>query len=151
MPWIESLVADKQRLIADPDLTLEQKVVGLLLCVAQGKKSEIDRRIQGPVLSFLQLNLLHALSKAPGGNLSVGELRRTMVDDSPNVSRTLNKLVELGLVRKDRSREDQRSVHVSITEAGERAHEEGDARLLDMSTGLEEPELKQLFDLLVKL
>ena len=144
-------MANKQLLLANPELTLEQKVVGLLLCIAQEMRGEIDRRIQGPVVSFLQLNLLHALSKAPDGRLTVGELKRLMVDESPNVSRTLNKLVELGLVEKDRCTEDQRTVHVSITEAGDRAHEEADARLMDLTTGLEEPELKQLFELLSKL
>lgn len=144
-------MADKSLVIQSPDMSLEQKVIGLVLCIAQEKKVEIDRALEGTVQSLLQLNLLHALSKAEDGRRTVGQLKSVMVDDSPNVSRALGKLVELGLVEKSRSAEDQRTVHVCLTRAGERAHEEGDARLLDLSTGLAEPELKQLFDLLVKL
>ena len=145
-------MANKDLVIHSPEMTLEQKVVALLLCIAQEKKGEIDRALGGPVQSLLQLNLLHALSKAPGGTLTVGQLKHLMIDDSPNVSRTLGKLEKLGLVEKTRSDEDQRTVHVRITDAGHRAHEEGDHRMLDLAgTNLEEPELKQLLDLLVKL
>jgi DNA-binding MarR family transcriptional regulator len=144
-------LADKSLVIHSPDMSLEQKVVALLLCIAQEKKVEIERALDGAVQSLLQLNLLHALSKAEDGCLTVGQLRSVMVDESPNVSRTLNKLVQLGLVRKERSTRDQRTVYVWLTEAGARAHEEGDARLLQLSTGLERGELKQLFELLVKL
>ena len=144
-------MAKKSLVIAAPDMSLDQKVVALLLCIAQEKKGEIDRALEGTLQSMLQLNLLHALSKAPEKRLTVGQLKQVMVEDSPNVSRTLNKLAERGLVEKTRSADDQRTVHVSITRAGERAHTEGDARLMNLSTGLAQRELKQLFELLTKL
>jgi len=138
-------------IIDSPDLTLEQKVINLILCVALDKKREIDCALEGVLQSFLQLKLLHCLAHAEGGRLTVGELRSRMEERSPNVSRTLNKLADLGFVAKVRCTEDQRTVHVSITEAGRRAHEEGDARLTEVTTRLDEDELKRLFDLLVKL
>ena len=142
----------KRSLVVDaPDMTFDQKVIALLMCIAQEKKVEIERAIEGTVQSFLQLKLLHSLAEAPDGRLTVGQLRSRMVERAANVSRTLNKLGELGLIEKVRCTRDQRSVYVSITEAGRIAHEEGDASLTDLSTGLEEGELKQLFDLLVKL
>ena len=139
-------------LIADAsDLSLDQKVMALLICVAQEKKAEASRLLGGTVLSLLQLNLLHALSKAPGKSLTVNQLRELMVEDSPNVSRTLNKLAEQGLVEKTRSAEDQRTVFVSITDAGEQAHIAADERLEVFSTGLSERDLRTLYRLLVKL
>jgi len=126
-------------------------VLALLVCSAQEIRAEIDRLLGGTVQSFLQLNLLHALANAPERRLTVGQLRSVLVDERPNVSRALNKLVELGLVEKTRSETDQRTVYVSITEAGERAHVEGDARLAALRIDLDEPDLKQLFELLVKL
>jgi MarR family transcriptional regulator, organic hydroperoxide resistance regulator len=142
----------KRSLVVDaPDMTFDQKVIALLMCIAQEKKVEIEQAIEGTVQSFLQLKLLHSLAEAPEGRLTVGQLRSRMVERAANVSRTLNKLSELGLIEKVRSTKDQRTVHVSITEAGRIAHEEGDASLTDLSTGLEAGELKQLFDLLVKL
>jgi len=145
------MAKNRSTIIHSPDLSLEQKVLNLILCVALDKKREIDRRLEGVLQSFLQLKLLHSLAHTPDGRLTVGELRSLMDERSPNVSRTLNKLADLGLVEKVRSTEDQRTVHVSITEAGRLAHEEGDARLMELSTGLDEDELKRLFDLLVKL
>jgi DNA-binding MarR family transcriptional regulator len=144
-------MANKTLIVESPDLTTEQKVLGLLLCLAQEKKAEIDRRLRGTLPSFMQLNLLHALSKAPGGRLKVNQLKSALADDSPNVSRALNKLVEMGLARKVRSEQDQRAVYVSITRSGHRAHEEGDVKLMDLSMGLSERELEQLYELLAKL
>src|SRR5499426_1743530 len=144
-------MSNRTLVIDAPEMTLDQKVIALLMCVAQEKKVEIERAIEGTVQSFLQLKLLHSLAQAPGGRLTVGQLRSLMVERTANVSRTLNKLSDLGLIEKLRSTEDQRTVHVSITEAGRIAHDEGDASLLDLSTGLEQGELKRLFDLLVKL
>jgi DNA-binding MarR family transcriptional regulator len=144
-------MSNRSLVIEAHDLTFDQKVIALLMCVAQEKKVEIERAIEGTVQSFLQLKLLHSLAEAPEGRLTVGQLRSLMVERTANVSRTLNKLAELGLIEKVRSTVDQRTVYVSITEAGRVAHEEGDASLLDLSTGLEPGELKQLFDLLVKL
>ena len=74
-----------------------------------------------------------------------------MVEDSPNVSRTLTKLADQGFVTKERSAEDQRTVFVSITRSGEAAHRKGDRRLMDMSTGLGKKDLEQLYKLLLKL
>lgn len=150
-PRREVPVANKSLVIHSTEMTLEQKVIALLLCIAQEKKVEIERALDGAVQSLLQLNLLHALDRAPERRMTVGQLKDVMVDESPNVSRTVGKLADLGLVEKDRSPEDQRTVHVTLTPQGARAHEEGDARLLDLSTGLGEAELKRLFDLLVKL
>src|SRR5262245_4974167 len=144
-------MSNRTLVIDAPEMTLDQKVIALLMCIAQEKKVEIERAIEGKVQSFLQLKLLHSLAQAPGGRLTVGQLRRRMVERTPNVSRTLNKLAELGLIEKVRNTQDQRTVHVSITEAGRIAHEEGDANLMDLTTGLEEGELKRLFDLLVRL
>ncbi len=155
IPWNlnrSPAVANKALVIRSPDLTLEQKVVALLMCIAQEKKVVIERSLDGAkVQSLLQLNLLHTLSRAPEGTLTVGQLKGLMVDESPNVSRAVSKLTELGLVEKHRSPEDQRTVHVTITRAGERAHVEGDEQLDGFTIGLTKAETRQLFDLLSKL
>ncbi|MFT5442615.1 MAG: DNA-binding MarR family transcriptional regulator [Myxococcota bacterium] len=144
-------MANKSLVINAEGATLEQKVVGLMMCLAQEKRIEIERLLEGKVGSLLQLNLLHTLAAGPEEGVTVGQLKAFMVDESPNVSRTVSKLAQMGLVRKVRSSQDQRTVQVSITEAGKHAHEEGDAGLTDLSTNLSAPELKQLFDLLVKI
>ena len=147
-------VANKSLIIDDPELTLDQKVAALLGCVAMEQKSRIEQILGQRQLSFLQLNLLHALSRTDDGTMTVSGLKAAMVDDNPNVSRTLNKMVDAGLITKRRSEEDQRTVFVSITEKGERAHREADAALLEAGvegTGLDRKEQLQLYHLLKKL
>ena len=81
-------MGNKTLVIRAHDMTLDQKVIALLMCIALEKKVEIERALEGTVQSFLQLKLLHSLAEAPGGRLTVGKLRSLMVEKSPNVSRT---------------------------------------------------------------
>ncbi|MCK0069161.1 MarR family winged helix-turn-helix transcriptional regulator [Kordiimonas laminariae] len=143
-------MANKQ-LIIDADMSVEHKVMGLLACIAQEKKSEMERLLKPSGLSILQLSILHSLSFAPKKTLTVSDLKATLVDDNPNVSRTLNKLVEAGLVIKLRSEQDQRTVYVSITDAGEKAHTDADQLLLNQRIDLPENEMNALYEILKKL
>jgi len=144
-------VANKALIIDNPDMTLDQKVVALLSCIAQEKKSDIDRSLAECNLSYLQLNLLHTLSKSESGTLTVNQLKAAMIEDNPNVSRTLNKMVDMGLITKTRSDEDQRTVYVKITSKGEEMHELGDDCLGHLTSGLSPKDQKNLFALLQKL
>ena len=143
-------MANKE-LIIDSDLSTEHKVLALLACIAQEQKVEMSRRIKHTELSLLQLQLLHTLATVPTGCLTVNQLKQAMIDDSSNVSRALNKLMDKGYIVKERSREDQRTVFITITPAGHQAHEDADKELLTMSLGLSDDELSQLYGLLLKL
>lgn len=137
--------------IIESELSTEHKVTALMLCIAQEKKVEITRLIQHTNLSILQLNILHSLSKSPEGHLTVNQIKQLMIDESPNVSRALNKLVDSGYIKKQRSEQDQRIVHIHITSEGEQAHVDADSSLLTMELGLSASEAEDLYRLLVKL
>jgi len=139
-------------LIQHLDVDIEHKALTLLACVAQESKVAMERLIQstGVPLSLLQLNILHALDMSPVGQLTVNQLKSVLLDETPNVSRTLNKLVDLGLVTKVRSSEDQRVVFVSITATGKTAHNDADQALLTYESPLNKQESQQLLDLLSK-
>lgn len=142
----------KKHLILQSDLSTENKVMMLIGCIAQEQKVMLERLLEPVGLSVLQSSILHALDYGPEEGLTVGDLKARMLDDNPNVSRTLNLLVERGLVVKRRSAEDQRVVHVAITEAGRRAHRAGDAAAAaEMGLDLDEAELEQLYGLLARL
>ncbi|GLO62468.1 hypothetical protein MACH09_29760 [Vibrio sp. MACH09] len=144
-------MANKKAII-DADLSVETKLIGLLTCIGQEFKSEIARRLTPMNISMIQLNILHALSFAPEQCLTVNQIKQTMIDDSPNVSRALNKLMAAGLIEKQRSSEDQRIVYIHLTEQGSNAHIDADKQLLDMKiNGLTEEESKQLYDLIKKI
>ena len=100
---------------------------------------------------MVQLMLLHSLSHSPDKTLTVNQLKQTMVDESPNVSRALNKLSDKGYIIKNRCKEDQRTVFISITTEGEKAHTDGDNCLMGMSLNLEQQELEQLYKILLKI
>ncbi len=66
-----------------------------------------------------QLWTLHEVAQADG--LSVGELAMRMRVHQTTVSNLLNRLDASGLVRKERSADDQRIVHVYLSAAGRKA------------------------------
>ena len=83
----------------------------------------------------------------------VNQIKNLMFDESPNVSRSLNKLVDAGYVMKQRSEKDLRIVHIHITEEGHQIHLNADAALLSMDGDmtLSDQEAEQLYKLLAKL
>ncbi|MGF1732548.1 MarR family winged helix-turn-helix transcriptional regulator [Photobacterium kasasachensis] len=144
-------MANKKAII-DADMSIESKVIGLITCIGQEYKSEMARRLAPMNLSMTQLNILHALSFAPDHCLTVNQIKQAMIDDSPNVSRALNKLMDAGLIEKQRSTQDQRIVHIHLTAEGAQAHVDADKQLLDMNVeGLTKDEVEQLFDLIKKI
>ncbi|MGH0001170.1 MarR family winged helix-turn-helix transcriptional regulator [Pseudovibrio ascidiaceicola] len=139
-------------IIIKSDLEIEHKAMALLMCAAQEHKAEMERLISGQNLSLLQLTILHGLDKSQTGTLTVGQLKSIMIDDSPNVSRTLNKLVAQGYIAKERSKEDQRTVFISITDDGRMAHRVADEELLKMGpSSLTKDDYQKLYELLLKL
>ncbi len=129
----------------------EVKTLTLIACIAQEQKVEMTRRINHTGLSLTQLQMLHILSEGPDEGMTVNQLKEQMIDDSPNASRAVNKLVQAEYALKNRSEVDQRIVYVQITESGAKAHIECDQLLMDMSLGLSESETEQLYQLLAKV
>lgn len=143
-------MANKQ-LIIDADLPVEQKVMGLIMCLAQENQADIARLLKPLDISFLQLNLLHALDYSQQDELTVKQLKGTLVEDSPNVSRALNKLVDKKLITKRRCNEDQRTVYIKITEQGKVMHKAGDKQLMDIQSTNSNVDHQLLFELLKQM
>ncbi len=110
-----------KKVITGSAMSKEFKVLGLITCIAQEFKGFINRELKSSTLNLTQLNILSALHSAPDDRLTVGEVKDAMVDDMPNISRTLNKLMDKGYVEKVRSATDQRVVHVHLTHEGHKA------------------------------
>jgi len=137
--------------IIESDLSLEEKVISLMKCVAQELKIREERKISGLNVSGAQLKLLEALDGSPGGVLTVGQLKSKMPDDYPNVTRALNKLKNADLITKKRSTKDERVVNVTVTVFGRQICRTAKDALTGISTNLSNSELKQLYDLLQKM
>jgi DNA-binding MarR family transcriptional regulator len=69
-------------------------------------------------LSLQQFNALSILDGQPNKTATVNLIKERLIDRMPNVSRLLNKLMEKGLVEKQRDTSDQRVVYIKITQTG---------------------------------
>ncbi|MBC7654939.1 MAG: MarR family transcriptional regulator [Oligoflexus sp.] len=69
-------------------------------------------------LSLQQFNALSILDGQPNKTAFVNLIKDRLIDRMPNVSRLLNKLMEKGLIEKQRDTSDQRVVYIKITQNG---------------------------------
>ncbi len=142
-------MANKELLIQQ-DIPIQQKSLAMLACVSQEIKVDMERRISELGISLLQVNLLHALDSAPKKQLTVNQLKDNMLDETSNVSRTLNKMSDAGLIEKARSDDDQRVVFIKLTPLGAKLHKRADKLLLQYVSPLTDKEAQTLFKLLSK-
>jgi len=75
----------------------------------------------GSTLTVAQVDVLEALITL--GPISVKELAGYLLVDSSNLSRTVASLVTVDLVSREEDERDRRSVALSVTERGRKAHE----------------------------
>jgi DNA-binding MarR family transcriptional regulator len=102
-------------------------------------------------LSLQQLNVLTILKGQPDYTAPVNLIKDRLIDRMPNVSRLLNKLMEKGLVQKDRTLSDQRVVHIKLTSQGEQVTEQGRALFQSVAYQLADEQAQLLNDLLNQL
>lgn len=143
-------MANKQK-VYKANFSLRDKAAVLVGCTAQEIANFVERELKEFDISREQLSVIHYLDTAEVDKLTVNELRETLIDDSPNVSRILNKMVEKGLVRKERQTDDQRVVYVSLTEKGRKLHKQADEKITGHNVRLSPKECQTLIELLMKI
>ncbi|MBQ6688657.1 MAG: MarR family transcriptional regulator [Bacteroidales bacterium] len=86
-------------------------------------------------------------------SISVKEMGKLLFLDSGTLTPMLKKMEKAGLIRRKRSEDDERVVIVSITEKGEKLHDDASQVPVRMSgcVTLETEEAMQLYNLLHKL
>jgi DNA-binding MarR family transcriptional regulator len=145
-------MANKDLIINNPQLPKKFKALGLLMCTAQEINVKMDRALKPFGISQSQLQILHILSEVPNGILTVNQIKKFMIDESPNLSRALNKLMASKLIIKNRSEEDQRVVYIQITEKGIKLHKEADELLIPaFNLDLPKEDIDKLYEILLKL
>lgn len=96
-----------------------QQKAGMNLIFTANWLSNLYASVLKPLdLSLQQLNVLTILQGQEKHTAPVNLIRDRLIDRMPNVSRLLNKLMEKGLIQKDRTLSDQRIVHIKLTEEG---------------------------------
>lgn len=141
----------KKHLVIQSKLSTENKAMLLIGCIAQELKTETERSLAQAGLTPPQVSILHALDWGPQAGMTVGELTAAMFEENPNVSRTLNRLVELGHITKIRGNDDQRVVRITITNQGRSAHHAGDKTAEGIGLKLKEADLNKLYEILKKI
>jgi len=79
-------------------------------------KISVDLKCTG--LSLQQFNVLSVLNGQQNHTATVNLIKERLIDRMPNVSRLVNKLMEKGLIEKERNSSDQRMVYVKLTAKG---------------------------------
>jgi DNA-binding MarR family transcriptional regulator len=104
--------------IYSPETYTPASSIGRLIADSAAMLSRaIDRRAREVGLTGPQWVMLMRIAHGMGS--TAAELCRSIGYDSGSMTRMLDRLVDQGLIRRDRSEEDRRIVRLSLTEAGE--------------------------------
>jgi DNA-binding MarR family transcriptional regulator len=106
-------------------VTPQQRVATNIIFTSNWLLSKIANFLKPTGLSLQQLNVLSILNGQPGKTATVNLIKDRLIDRMPNVSRLVNKLMEKGLIEKERNTTDQRVVYIKLTGKGEKSREEG--------------------------
>lgn len=132
-------------------LTPQQRVSTNIIFTSNWILNKIAVALKPTGLSLQQFNVLSILNGQENQTATVNLIKDRLIDRMPNVSRLLNKLMDKGLIVKERNLSDQRVVYVKLTPEGTAMKVKGraiiDQGIIDLSN--EESDL--LNDLLEKI
>jgi DNA-binding MarR family transcriptional regulator len=84
-------------------------------------EEETLKSMSGNKLSISELHMLEAIHREPEKGRTITDIAQDLSITLPTVTVAVGKLAQKGYVRKDKGREDGRTVHVLLTEEGRRA------------------------------
>jgi DNA-binding MarR family transcriptional regulator len=96
----------------------EPELAVVLLRTGDVLHHSLDRALAPHGLSNEQYNALRILRGAAEEGHPTLEISRRLISRSPNITRLVDKLIQKGFARRDRSAEDRRQAVVRITPAG---------------------------------
>jgi len=136
-----------------PQDPIEDQIVAALRRIVRAIDLQSRRIVELCGLTGPQLVLLREAARL--GGASVSALARAVNLSQPTVSGILERLEKRGLVRRDRSEQDRRSLLVSVTHEGARTLREAPSllqdRFLDELARLEDWERTQMLSILQRL
>ena len=108
-----------------------------------------ERRFEALPISFTQWMTLAALNGL--GCVSASQLSAYLGHDMGALTRVVDELARLGLLRRERSVRDRRAVEIAITAAGRRQADSGKRALLKLLNALVAPYTQREIDTLIEL
>jgi DNA-binding MarR family transcriptional regulator len=122
-----------------------------LIFTANWLLNEIAITLKPIGLSLQQLNVLTILQGQPTHTATVNLIRERLIDRMPNVSRLLNKLMDKGLIKKNRDLSDQRVVYITLTSEGLKVALKGRELFHKVHYGITDKQSELLNDLLEQI
>lgn len=99
-------------------LTPQQRAATNIIFTSNWILNKIAVALKPTGLSLQQFNVLSILDGQEGQTATVNLIKDRLIDRMPNVSRLLNKLMDKGLIVKERNLSDQRVVYVKLSPEG---------------------------------
>src|ERR1019366_7347293 len=99
-------------------ITPQQRAATNIIFTSNWLLNKIAVALKPTGLSLQQFNVLSILDGQTDKTATVNLIKDRLIDRMPNVSRLINKLMEKGLIVKERNNSDQRVVYVKLTETG---------------------------------
>lgn len=132
-------------------LSAQQRALTNLIFTSNWALNRIATALKPTNLSLQQFNALSILYGQPHQMATVNLIKERLIDRMPNTSRLLNKLLEKGLVKKERNLNDQRVVYVKLMPEGSRLKEQARQIIDDLQISLDKDQANQLNDLLEQI
>lgn len=124
--------------------------VGFLIKRCSVLMSQIaERRFEQLPISFMQWTALAALNGL--GCVSASQLSAYLGHDMGALTRVVDELARLGLLRRERSVHDRRAVEIALTAAGRRQADSGKRVLVELLNALVAPYTQREIDTLIEL
>lgn len=129
----------------------QQRALTNIIFTSNWVLSKIAMALKPTGLSLQQFNILSILYGQPNHLATVNLITERLIDRMPNTSRLLNKLMEKGLIEKQKNNNDQRVVSIKLTEEGALLKEKGRVIMDSILVNLTDEEADQLNGLLEKV
>lgn len=101
-----------------PFASRAQEVTVALLRTTDVVKRQLAKVVEGEGITLQQYNVLRILRGSQGEPLCAVEITERLIEETPGVSRLLDRLVAKGLVQRNRSSADRRMLECFITRRG---------------------------------
>ena len=131
----------------------KQRFIANLVFTSNWFRNLVGEHLKPYNISFQQLNILRILRGAKDW-ISMNDLKKLMIEKSPNATRLADKLIAKGLIERKRSEVDRRVVYLAITDKGIELLEKINTisgNYLEFMTRITEEEAKQVSDILDKI
>ena len=101
-----------------PFASKAQEATVALLRTTDVVRRRLARVVEPDGITLQQYNVLRILRGAGGEPMSALDVAERLIEETPGVSRLLDRLVAKGLIQRDRSSRDRRRLECSITRKG---------------------------------